>query len=321
MPHRASEPALQAYLNAIQKIGKGTGKRAVRYRQDAREAACGGDRGSALLDHAALPRVRIAARPPRLLRSGHHRRGVTIRLVGATGIAARAKSCSSWATTAGISEGVGLEEQKIKTLMQRFLSEQVPVYPRADVSRSAPSTILPRSCSPAVAVMLKEHFRCVAPIIEYSKREFYQHELRPLRLPKTSERLDPPLVDIFIEDAQRKDDVNLAEIDFIVGEVRRLALDPRTAGRSIGVVSLLGDEQALKAWDRLNDELGPELLSAIKSRAATRALSRAGSVTSCSCPWSRHPTRSVRRYPETSSRRDSTLPRLAPAIGCISYAR
>ena len=28
-----------AYLNAIQKIGKGTGKRAVRYRQDARAAA------------------------------------------------------------------------------------------------------------------------------------------------------------------------------------------------------------------------------------------------------------------------------------------
>src|SRR4029077_10291549 len=30
---------LEAYLNAIQKIGKGTGKRAVRYRQDARAAA------------------------------------------------------------------------------------------------------------------------------------------------------------------------------------------------------------------------------------------------------------------------------------------
>jgi hypothetical protein len=31
--------ALQAYLNAIRKIGKGTGKRAVRYRQDAKQAA------------------------------------------------------------------------------------------------------------------------------------------------------------------------------------------------------------------------------------------------------------------------------------------
>jgi hypothetical protein len=35
----AIRAALQAYLGAIQKIGKGTGKRAVRYRQDARMAA------------------------------------------------------------------------------------------------------------------------------------------------------------------------------------------------------------------------------------------------------------------------------------------
>jgi hypothetical protein len=35
----AIRAALQAYLGAIQKIGKGTGKRAVRYRQDARVAA------------------------------------------------------------------------------------------------------------------------------------------------------------------------------------------------------------------------------------------------------------------------------------------
>ena len=33
------QAALQAYLNAIKSIGKGTGKRAVRYRQEARRAA------------------------------------------------------------------------------------------------------------------------------------------------------------------------------------------------------------------------------------------------------------------------------------------
>ena len=32
------------------------------------------------------------------------------------------------------------------------------------------------------------------------------------------------------------------------------------AGRSIGVVSLLGDEQALEIWERLTDEFGPEIL-------------------------------------------------------------
>jgi len=109
-------------------------------------------------------------------------------------------------------------------------------------------------------VLLKEHFRCVAPIIEYSKREFYTHELRPLRLPKLSERLDPPLVDVLIEDGQRSAGVNAAEVDFIVEEIGRIIADARMQGRSIGVVSLLGEEQAFTIWERLNDEYGPQPL-------------------------------------------------------------
>jgi very-short-patch-repair endonuclease len=251
--------ALQAYLNAIQKIGKGTGKRAVRYRQDARDAAA---QAIAAVPCWIMPHYRVSeSLPPRL--------GcfdlVVIDEASQSDLSAlpailRAQKLLIVGDDKQVSpEGVGLEEQKIKTLMQRFLSEQVPVY-RAQMSPERSIYDLAKVVFARSGVMLKEHFRCVAPIIEYSKREFYHHELRPLRLPRASERLDPPLVDVFIEEAQRKDDVNLAEIDFIVGEVRRLALEPRTAGRSIGVVSLLGDEQALKIWDRLNDELGPELL-------------------------------------------------------------
>jgi very-short-patch-repair endonuclease len=110
------------------------------------------------------------------------------------------------------------------------------------------------------AVMLKEHFRCVAPIIEYSKREFYNHELRPLRLPKTSERLDPPLIDVVIEDGYRSDDLNLSEVRFIVDEIKRLVADPCMKRRSIGVVSLLGEKQAFEIWERLSEALGLELM-------------------------------------------------------------
>jgi very-short-patch-repair endonuclease len=106
--------------------------------------------------------------------------------------------------------------------------------------------------------MLREHFRCVAPIIEYSKREFYNHELRPLRVPRGSERLDPPLVDVLVEDGYRKDDLNLAEMRFIVGEIKRIVSDPAMTDRTIGVVSLLGDKQAYAIWQRLIEEIGPE---------------------------------------------------------------
>ena len=103
----------------------------------------------------------------------------------------------------------------------------------------------------STTVMLKEHFRCVAPIIEYSKREFYNHELRPLRRPKLSERLDPPLIDVVVEDGYRHGDINRPEARFIVDEIKRLIEDPNLRNRSIGVVSLLGDKQALEIWQKL----------------------------------------------------------------------
>jgi hypothetical protein len=58
------------------------------------------------------------------------------------------------------------------------------------------------------SIMLKEHFRCVAPIIEFSKREYYEHEIKPLRVPKVSERLDPPLIDVFVKGGFRNGNVN-----------------------------------------------------------------------------------------------------------------
>jgi very-short-patch-repair endonuclease len=143
--------------------------------------------------------------------------------------------------------------------MSRFLGNQVAIY-RPQMSPERSIYDLYKVIFAKSSVMLKEHFRCVAPIIEYSKREFYNHELRPLRLPKASERLDPPLVDVFIQDGYRRGDTNLPEARFIVDEIKKIVDDPRMGKRSIGVVSLLADKQALAIWDRLTDEIGPELM-------------------------------------------------------------
>jgi len=252
--------ALQAYLVAISKIGKGTGKKAVRYRQDARRAAVMAnpavpcwimrhDRISETLpptfgcfelviideasqsDLTALPAI---LRAQKILVVGDHQQ---------------------------ISpEGVGIEVEKIHNLMSRFLTNQVGLY-RSLMSPDRSIYDLFKVVFASSAVMLREHFRCVAPIIEYSKREFYNHELQALRLPKSSERLDPPLVDVVIEDGYRKGDINLAEARFIVNEIKNIANDPKLSKRSIGVVSLLGDKQALKIWEMLEEELGLDLIS------------------------------------------------------------
>jgi very-short-patch-repair endonuclease len=251
--------ALQAYLVAIQKIGKGTGKRAVRYRQDARLAAA---QANPAVPCWIMPHYRVSeSLPPKL--------GcfdlVVIDEASQSDLSAlpallRAQKVLVVGDDKQVSpEGVGLEEDKIRSLMNRFLDNQVETY-RPQMSPERSIYDLYKVVFAKSSVMLKEHFRCVAPIIEYSKREFYNHELRPLRLPKASQRLDPPLVDVFVRDGYRKGDLNLPEARFIVDEIKGIVSDPHMTNRSIGVVSLLADKQALEIWERLTDEIGPELM-------------------------------------------------------------
>jgi very-short-patch-repair endonuclease len=251
--------ALQAYLNAIQRIGKGTGKRAVRYRHDARTAA---SQANPAVPCWIMAHYRVSESLPAELGCFDL---VIIDEASQSDLTAlpsvlRAKKVLIVGDDKQVSpEGVGLEEEKVRSLMSRFLGNQVETYrPQMSPERSIYDlfkVVFARS-----AVMLKEHFRCAAPIIEYSKREFYNHELRPLRMPQASERLDPPLIDVLVTDGYRRGDTNLPEARFIVDEIKAIAADPSLSSRSIGVVSLLADKQALEIWNRLTDELGPELM-------------------------------------------------------------
>jgi len=251
--------ALQAYLNAIQKIGKGTGKRAVRYRHDARMAA---SQANPAVPCWIMPHYRVSESLPAELGCFDL---VVIDEASQSDLTAlpsllRAKKVLIVGDDKQVSpEGVGLEEEKIRSLMSRFLGNQVETYrPQMSPERSIYdlfTVVFAKS-----AVMLKEHFRCVGPIIEYSKREFYNHELRPLRMPKASERLDPPLIDVVVEDGYRRGDVNQPEARFVVDEIKAIVADPNMGRRTVGVVSLLADKQARLIWDRLTDELGPEAM-------------------------------------------------------------
>jgi len=251
--------ALQAYLNAVQRIGKGTGKRAVRYRQDARMAA---SQANPAVPCWIMPHYRVSESLPAELGCFDL---VVIDEASQSDLTAlpsllRAKKMLIVGDDKQVSpEGVGLEEEKIRSLMSRFLGNQVETY-RQQMSPERSIYDLFKVVFAKSAVMLKEHFRCVSPIIEYSKREFYNHELRPLRVPKASERLDPPLVDVVVQDGYRNGDVNRPEARFIVDEIKAIVADPNMGGRSIGVVSLLADKQARLIWDCLTDELGPEVM-------------------------------------------------------------
>lgn len=251
--------ALQAYLNAVLHIGQGTGTRAVRYRQDARKAA---EQANPAVPCWIMPHYRVSESLPAQFGCFDL---VIIDEASQSDLSAlpallRAKKVLIVGDDKQVSpEGVGLGEEKVLGLMRRFLGNQVETY-RAQLSPDRSIYDLFKVVFSTSTVMLKEHFRCVGPIIEYSKREFYNHELQPLRVPKASERLDPPLVDVLVENGYRNGDVNLPEARFIVDEIRLIVTDPAMVQRSIGVVTLLGDKQAMKIWSMLSDELDPELL-------------------------------------------------------------
>jgi very-short-patch-repair endonuclease len=111
---------------------------------------------------------------------------------------------------------------------------------------------------PGRRIMLHEHFRCVEPIIRFSM-QFYTEPIIPLRIPKTSERLDPPLIDVYVPYGRKgRGQINMAEAEAIVDEIVKIVGDPAYKGRSIGVISLIGTKQAHHIQTQLFARIGEE---------------------------------------------------------------
>jgi very-short-patch-repair endonuclease len=94
-------------------------------------------------------------------------------------------------------------------------------------------------------IALREHFRCVPDIIEFSNQLSYGGEIRPLRDPNTGRR--PHLVEYRVSQAfapLRRLQVNEAEARVVAALVAATIVVPEYEGKTFGAISLLGDEQA-----------------------------------------------------------------------------
>jgi very-short-patch-repair endonuclease len=246
--------ALQAYLNAVQAMGAGTGVRAVRHRKSARDAMV---RAYQAVPCWVLPQWRVSETIP-----------ADVGLFDLV-VIDEASQSDIWALPALLRgkkvlvvgdhkqvspSAVGTAEEKIKELVSRFLTNQPH---GSEMTPDKSIYDLARVVFAGNSVMLKEHFRCVPAIIEFSNREFYQGDIRPLRVPKANERLDPPLVDVFVKGGYRKGDVNDPEAKAIVDEIESILADPLFEGRSIGVVTLLGTSQAALIHEMVSERISP----------------------------------------------------------------
>ena len=106
--------------------------------------------------------------------------------------------------------------------------------------------------------MLREHFRCVEPIIRFSF-QFYPEPIIPLRIPKPSERLDPPMIDVYLPHGQKdRRKINRVEAEAIASEIETIVNHTAFANRTIGVVSLIGGQQAHFIQELLLERIGEE---------------------------------------------------------------
>lgn len=234
--------ALAGYATAIRRIGQGTGPNAVRYRRDARESMfdAAGAVPCWIMSHAKISESMPAdigmfdlvivdeASQSDLWALPAIVRGKKILVVGDD------KQVSP--------DGGFISSQRIDELKHRFLQEQpygIEMTPEKSLYDLAARVFA------AEQVMLREHFRSVPPIIAYSNRTFYKNGIQPLRIPKASERIDPPLVDIYVEGGMRdKHDCNRLEAEAIAEEISSLLNNEKFVDRTIGIVSLLGMDQA-----------------------------------------------------------------------------
>lgn len=148
-------------------------------------------------------------------------------------------------------QDVGGASQPIQDLIGQWLQDlpspllfdlKTSIYDRAQIAFDA-------------SIRLKEHFRCVPEIIQFSNHLSYGGEIRPLR-ESSSTPLKPALVAHRVNGI-RNGKGNQEEAESIVTLIGAMIQQPEYAGKSIGVMSLMGDEQAQLIERLLRTHLDP----------------------------------------------------------------
>lgn len=247
--------ALSRFMTHIAHVGAGTGVRARRYRRDARTAM---EECYAGVPCWIMPTWRVSEHLPATLGAFDL---VIVDEASQSDIAAlpallRGKKLLIVGDDKQVSPTAPfVEEKKLLQLRHNFLIDQ----PHQSLMLPGSSLYdLANAIFPGSRVMLQEHFRCVEPIIRFSF-QFYTEDIIPLRIPKASERLDPPLIDVYLPHGARSGHkVNAVEAYAIVEEIASLVQAPAYTGRSIGVVSLVGGEQAALIQRLLLERIGEQ---------------------------------------------------------------
>ncbi|MBH0779333.1 AAA domain-containing protein [Nocardia bovistercoris] len=166
--------------------------------------------------------------------------------------------------------GVGIEQVQLQRLASQYLFD---FRFRASWENPKHSLFDEALLRFAGRLTLVEHRRCVPEIIGFSNMIAYEpHGVRlaPVRM-FGSDRL-PPIEAVYVADGvSRGDNVNEREAERLVERIVECVGDPAYAGKTFGVISLLGKKQAKLVWDKVLRRLAPEEIARRQLRCGDAA--------------------------------------------------
>jgi len=251
----AEHTALTSWAQFIRRIGKGTGKRADEHRREARKQL---DVARGAVPVWIMPLARVAES----FLPGDRRFDVVI-LDEASQCdisALVAFALGSQVVVVGDDEQVspldiGQNVLEVRALQEEWLqgfTDQQLFDGRASAYEIAGRRF------PGGLIRLVEHFRCVPDIIAFSNDLSYKNEIKPLR-ESSSAQVFPAVVAHRVVSGERVDGTKTNRVEAL--EVASLAAAMTKVasyqGLEIGVVSLLGDEQAREIDGLLQKLLDP----------------------------------------------------------------
>ncbi len=134
---------------------------------------------------------------------------------------------------------VGVDLAPIKAKADLYISQWIPnanLFEPKDSLYSIASVSYPTR-------MLLEHFRCVPEIIGFSNMLSYNYRIKPLR-EASSSKLLPAVINYRVDGKREAKKTNPTEAKAIAALVQSCIEQPEYAGKTFGVISLLGKEQA-----------------------------------------------------------------------------
>lgn len=247
--------ALIGWRTTIRKIGKGTGKSAPKYRAQAKKLM-------AKCQNAVPAWIMPMNRVIETLDPKKNRFDVVIvdeasqSDVTALGVIYLARKIIIVGDDKQVSPmAIGSDSARMDALESMYIKNIIPnshLY-------GANTSLYDIAATTYQPLMLREHFRCVPEIIGFSNMLSYDYKIKPLR-DAGSSILVPAVVNYRVDDGVRIGKRNEAEAKTIVALMKACISQPEYDGKTFGVISLLGDEQAKFIYNLLYQYLGPQIM-------------------------------------------------------------